>query len=164
MNDEIIKELYKRAGTPELVIRHMEAVADFQDQLLDNLEAAGLSYDRNLLRCAALLHDVCRTEHDHAKAGADFLEREGFTKIADIVRDHHSPANGPDVKLTPSDILYYADKRVQGDMVVTVKERFDASLSKCRTPAAIEKHDALFNRALAIENAIREVLRLNTQQ
>lgn len=158
MNDEIINELYKRAGTPEHVVRHMQAVADFQDQLLDKLAAAGLSYDRDLLRCAALLHDVCRTEHNHAKAGADFLEREGFTQIADIVRDHHSPANDIEVKLTPSDILYYADKRVQGDMVVTVQERFDASLSKCRTPEAIEKHDALLSRALAIEEAIRAVI------
>ena len=53
MNDEIINELYKRAGTPEHVVRHMQAVADFQDQLLDKLAAAGLSYDRDLLRCAA---------------------------------------------------------------------------------------------------------------
>lgn len=43
-DDNLIKELYARAGTPEPVIRHMQAVADFQNQLLDKLEAAGLSF------------------------------------------------------------------------------------------------------------------------
>lgn len=154
MDEKAIEELYIRCDTPAPVIKHMAAVAAYQDQLLDKLEKAGLIYDRKLMRSAALLHDICRAQKDHAKAGATLLESEGYSQIAAIVKDHHSPAVSEEIDLTPQDILYYADKRLQGDSVVTIQERFAASKSKCTSPEAIRKHEALLKRALMIETEI----------
>lgn len=154
---EKVFEIYGKCGTPEAVISHMKAVAVFQEELLDALGSAGLRYDRPVLMCAALLHDICRHLPDHAAAGADFLMQEGFPDIASIVRDHHSPAAGDYSRLTPEDILFYSDKRVLGSRVVSLEQRFAASRDRCVTPEAIASHRAQLHRARMIETAINDV-------
>ena len=36
-----------------------------------------------------MLHDVARTETDHATEGAAILRREGYPKVAKIIEQHH---------------------------------------------------------------------------
>lgn len=162
--DNMLQEMYIECGTPAKVIRHMQAVAAFQDQLLDDLEAAGLDYDRVTLRRAALLHDICRHRHDHAEAGAAYLESKGFCLTAELVRDHHRPAGSQNCRLTPADILFYSDKRLLGENIVSLQERFASSRSKCLTPDASCMHDAQYERAVMIEEAVANVLSSNGRQ
>ena len=159
-DEEMIRQMYDESGTPCNVIDHMKAVADYQDRLLDELEAAGVVFDRELLRAAALLHDIKRLEKDHAVASAKYVAERGFNEIAALIEGHHSPAD-PGSKsedLSAADILYYADKRVQGSNIVSVAERFAASAKKCTTEEAIKKHDALLARAIEIEKQINKMI------
>ena len=154
LDNHEIEWLYKRYKVPEPVIAHMRKTADFAEMLLNNLPA-GNDLDGTLLKKAALVHDIARTCSGHAQRGADILRREGYYEIADLVEYHHSARPGPAEELTEEEILFYADKRVQEDRIVTLKERFDRSLSKCKTKMAREKHEALYQKSLVIEDKIK---------
>ena len=162
-NEETIRKMYADAGTPCNIINHMKAVADYQDRLLDELEAAGAFFDRELLRAAALLHDIKRLEKNHAAAGAKYVADSGYPEVAALIEGHHSPADSSAESgaLSAADILYYADKRLQGSNIVSVAERFAASAKKCTTEEAVKKHDALLARAIAIEEQIRSIVKNN---
>lgn len=153
LDDDEIHRIYEKCATPLPVIRHMEAVAAYLDGLKAHLGEA--DYDWNALRKAALLHDICRTEKDHARVSADYLKKDGYEEIENLVRQHHSGEYS--VRLRPEDLLFYADKRVQEDRVVSVEERFAASLKKCSTPEALTKHQKLYEKTKYIEDRLREL-------
>ena len=106
---------------------------------------------------ACLLHDLCRAEKEHARVSAEAIRKEGYPAIAALVAVHHQAAysereaQGP---LTEAEILFYADKRVQEDVLVSVEERFRESRKKCRSPEACAKHDAMLAKTLKIEKKI----------
>lgn len=106
---------------------------------------------------ACLLHDLCRAEKEHARVSAEAIRKEGYPAIAALVAGHHEAAysereaQGP---LTEAEILFYADKRVQEDVLVSVEERFRESRKKCRSPEACAKHDAMLAKTLKIEEKI----------
>lgn len=106
---------------------------------------------------ACLLHDLCRAEKQHARVSAEAIRKEGYPAIAALVAVHHEAAysereaQGP---LTEAEILFYADKRVQEDVLVSVEERFQESRKKCRSPEACAKHDAMLAKTLKIEKKI----------
>ena len=106
---------------------------------------------------ACLLHDLCRAEKEHARVSAEAIRKEGYPAIAALVAGHHEAAyseweaQGP---LTEAEILFYADKRVQEDVLVSVEERFRESRKKCRSPEACAKHDVMLAKTLKIEKKI----------
>lgn len=106
---------------------------------------------------ACLLHDLCRAEKEHARVSAEAIRKEGYPAIAALVAGHHEAAyseqeaQGP---LTEAELLFYADKRVQEDVLVSVEERFRESRKKCRSPEACAHHDAMLAKTLKIEKKI----------
>lgn len=154
-----ITRLYQKYETPPRVIRHMRKVAEVADQLMDGIPMSGLNRARVMKAC--LLHDLCRAEKQHARVSAEAIRKEGYPAIAALVAVHHQAAysereaQGP---LTESEILFYADKRVQEDGLVSVEERFRESRKKCRSPEACAQHDAMLAKTLKIEKKIRRLL------
>lgn len=150
-----ISRLYQKYETPPRVIRHMRKVAELAMQLMDGMQVPGLNRARVMKAC--LLHDLCRAEKQHARVSADAIRKEGYPAIAALVAVHHEAAyseleaQGP---LTEAEILFYADKRVQEDVLVSVEERFRESRKKCRSPEACAKHDAMLAKTLKIEDKI----------
>lgn len=59
----------------------------------------------------------------HADAGAKILEERGFIEIAQIVRAHRFTHIDAGFGSWEEKILYYADKRVKHDQIVTLEER-----------------------------------------
>lgn len=155
MGTEEILSLYQKCGTPEKVIRHMQAAADMVKALLDRLDPENTGYDRRLLVNAALVHDIARTQKNHAEAGADILRAEGFEEASVLVRAHHSPVCSKSEKLSMEEILFYADKRVMEDRTVSVEERFRESRKKCNSQEALEKHRRLYEKTIYIERKIK---------
>lgn len=155
-----ITRLYQKYETPAQVIRHMRKVAEVADQLMDGMQMPGLNRARVMKAC--LLHDLCRAEKQHARVSAEAIRKEGYPDIAALVAGHHEAAysereaQGP---LTEAEILFYADKRVQEDKLVSVEERFRESRKKCRTPEACAQHDAMLAKTLKIEKKIRRLLK-----
>lgn len=150
-----IARLYQKYETPARVIRHMRKVAEVADQLMDGIPMPGLNRARVMKAC--LLHDLCRAEKEHARVSAEAIRQEGYPAIAALVAVHHQAAysereaQGP---LTEAELLFYADKRVQEDVLVSVEERFRESRKKCRSPEACAHHDAMLAKTLKIEEKI----------
>lgn len=155
-----ITRLYQKYETPAQVIRHMRKVAEVANQLMDGMQMPGLNRARVMKAC--LLHDLCRAEKQHARVSAEAIRKEGYPAIAALVAGHHEAvysereAQGP---LTEAEILFYADKRVQEDVLVSVEERFRESRKKCRSPEACAQHDAMLAKTLKIEEKIRRLLK-----
>ena len=152
---EKIYELYRKYNTPQKIINHMEAVADFAEDIL-HLHDTGKNFHHDRIIKAALLHDILRVERGHARLGAEVLRREGYDEIAKLVEVHNDAVFSPDSELTDSDILWYSDKRVQDDCRVTLEERFRNSLKNCKTPEAIHKHSLRWQKALNIQKKLNE--------
>ena len=87
----------------------------------------GLSMDRAI--AGALLHDIGKTaclenNDDHAVKGVEICLAHNLKPIAEIVGEHVILKNySPDDGLTEKEIVYYADKRVNHDQVVSLDER-----------------------------------------
>ncbi len=113
------------------IIDHSVQVKNVALGIYENLrEKGGIS--RELLIAAALLHDIAKTrsiknrEMRHDLTGGEILREMGFNEIAEIV-ENHVVFTGylPDGPLTEKEIIYYADKRVMHDRIVSVHARVD---------------------------------------
>lgn len=120
------------AQTPEPVGAHCLAVASVAETLGRALVDAGAHLDLALLAAAARLHDIRRGEPNHAEAGAELLRRHGFPAVADLVARHMDlePREGRPVN--EAELLFLADKLVEGDRRVTLEDRFEAKLERFR--------------------------------
>jgi uncharacterized protein len=121
-------ELMRRYSMLPNIADHSLQVMRVSLALVDNLKS-GISINRDLVLSAALLHDITKTrslttkEH-HDISGGLLLRELGFESIAVIVEQHvFFPNFSPQGKLEEREIIYYADKRVMNDMIVTIYER-----------------------------------------
>jgi uncharacterized protein len=99
--------------------------------IADNLKNPAM-INRTLVEAAALLHDITKTrsiqtgEKFHDKTGQKLLEELGMKKIGDIVGAHvqlrDCDCSG---ELTEKEIVFYSDKRVRHDEIVSLEERMD---------------------------------------
>ncbi|WP_321419736.1 DVU_1551 family NTP transferase [uncultured Desulfobacter sp.] len=94
---------------------HLEQVCDTALRLARNLHSCGFNFDIDLIRAAALLHDIKRKEKHHAKVGSRFLQQLGFLKIAEITAVHMDLNPGPE--LDETQIVFLADKLCRGDQL-----------------------------------------------
>jgi putative nucleotidyltransferase with HDIG domain len=109
---------------PSPIADHCRAVSRVALQLAQALEAAGASIDIELVRTAALLHDIARTRKNHAEAGAHLLASHGFARLAPIVSAHMDLDVNRDRPVDEIQVVYLADKLVDGDRCVEMGPRF----------------------------------------
>jgi len=113
------------------IIAHSIQVKNVSEAIYKNLIDKS-TINLELLVASALLHDIAKTkaihENDvrHDLSGGKILRDLGFEEIAVIVENHvvftGFDKEGP---LTEKEIIYYADKRVLHDKVVTIHTRVD---------------------------------------
>lgn len=144
-----IQLLWKKYHTPEPVIAHCRAVAEKAEKLARQLAESGCSLNSNLIFSAALLHDIARAEPDHPARGADWLTREGYEAVAEIIAAHHELDEQDDGPVTEKTVVYAADKLICGDSEISLEERFAKSLAKCTTPEAKSAHERKYRQAQA---------------
>lgn len=150
--------LLRRCRVPAPVMAHSQAVSRLAICTALALEKKGFLLDIPFLQSAALLHDICRPAgHAHPQKAARLLEEMGFEQIARLVACHHGAGLAPS-PLGEEQILFWADKRVQGTTLVSIKDRFEKSAVKCTTPEAKAAHRHQLALALAIENEIMQIL------
>lgn len=145
-SDAEIEALYVSCDTPPDVRAHSRAVAACSLRIA---KQSGVPLDCDLLRAAALLHDLCRTAgREHPQKAAQKLDRTGYPLLADIVARHHDLGDAPSPE---AEILYLADKLTQGASSVTLEARFSKSKAKCATPQALAAWQSRYAAALALE-------------
>ncbi len=141
---------------------HSIVVAQIAEFLTENLQKKGLDLPLNLTVSAALLHDIGKTpclntHEDHARKGKEICLQHGHDEIADIVAEHVILKQGFKGRaLSATEIVYYADKRVNHDGIVSLTERLEYiiaryGLNNGKRCQAIEKN---FQQCCFIESEI----------
>ncbi|HON78442.1 MAG TPA: HDIG domain-containing protein [Spirochaetota bacterium] len=112
------------------IVEHSEQVARVALAVTDDL-IDPTAVDRELIRAASLLHDITKTrslttKERHDITGAELLRTLGFEAIAYIVEQHvYFTDFNPGGAIEEREIVYYADKRVMHDVIVTVDQRVE---------------------------------------
>ena len=144
-------QLLSAAGCPEAVIVHCRKVEEVALQMTQWLSTAGYRLDAGLVQRSALLHDMARCEKNHAFEGARWLSEAGYPREAAIVAVHHDWCGG---EIDEAAVVFWADKRVRGDQVVPLCERFAKSAEKCRTAEAQKAHARRARAAMELEERL----------
>ncbi len=148
-----ISEWRNTSQLPAHIIAHCEAVAAFSMTLADQLIDRGQIIRKEALCRSAQIHDLFRfldfrpgghpdNDHPpgarivwdtirgqfpgmhHEQACAEFLRERGFGVLSKIVAVHGLSNPPPEGATIEQKLLFYADKRVLLDHVVTLEERF----------------------------------------
>lgn len=122
------EELMARYSMLPNIVEHSFQVMRVALAITDNLKDSA-SVDRNVVLAGALLHDITKTraletKEKHAESGGTLLRELGFPRIAEIVEEHVI-IRGLNLEGAPEEkeIVYYADKRVTHEKIVTLEER-----------------------------------------
>jgi putative nucleotidyltransferase with HDIG domain len=93
------------------------------------LAESGIDLSMDKVTAGALMHDIAKTEcirtgEDHAALGRTICIANRFHEISDIVGEHvRLKGFRPNGTVSEKEIVYYADKRVNHDTVVSLEER-----------------------------------------
>lgn len=121
-------ELMKRYAMLPNIVVHSEQVSRVAAAIMDHLKD-GVGINREAVIAGCLLHDITKTsslrtgEH-HDSSGGLLLAQLGFSAVGEMVAEHVILKDfHPAGELLNKEIVYYADKRVMHDRIVTVQER-----------------------------------------
>jgi len=126
----------KTYGMLDNIKAHSVVVAKIALLIARGLEKEGLDISVQKATAGALMHDIGKTASlkyggDHTEIGRQICLRNNFEEIADIVGEHvflkHYELEGD---YSEKEIVYYADKRVNHDMIVSLDERLTYILKR----------------------------------
>jgi len=134
-----IDQCYQLMCTMEMmdhIVRHSLQVCRVATCLAQHLNARRLRLNYELIRAAALLHDITKTrsfktQENHALTGGEFLAERGYAEVGELVRQHVRLDEYPEpVTIGEAEIINYADKRVLHDEIVGLEKRMDYILER----------------------------------
>ena len=147
------------------IVRHGKAVAEVAVRLGEELNRAGCRLDMPLLAAAGLLHDLARKEPNHAQTGARYLREMGFDAVAELVATHMDISVSEGEPIGAAEVIYLADKVVQGERRVPITERFSATMERhAHDPAARGRIASRLSAALHVQNRLESVLRCSLME
>ena len=148
---EECEALWELADTPLQTREHCKTVAEAACLMAEALNKArnhNKPLDLNIVKCAALMHDVAKLKRNHEAAGAAILAGYGFSGIADIVAAHRDTDIKPDSPLTEREIVFLADKLFQGTNPVSLDQRYGKTLERWKDdPEAVTAITGRLERA-----------------
>ena len=131
--EECIALLHKYELPPH-IIKHSEAVEKLAVFLAKKFNEKGIKVDTELVSRVALLHDIDKLqtlkpgfEHLHSKLSKKILEKEGFPLLGKMVSKHllENILEENAFKNWEEKLVFYSDKRVNHDQIVSLQTRFD---------------------------------------
>jgi putative nucleotidyltransferase with HDIG domain len=154
-------DLMKRYNGKENMIRHCIKVAEVALSISTALYRRGENLNLHLVEAAALLHDITKAEsldsgEDHSLTAYQLLRKLGYSRIAEIVRQHVFLLRDSDSPwVSEEEVVNYSDKRVRHDRIVTLRERFDdLRVRYCRDEEGREWMDRMESFSNRIEKKI----------
>lgn len=155
-------------GMLENIIDHSLEVAKVALFLSFELNKKGQRIDLGLVEAASLLHDLTKTEcletkEDHAQTGAQALKGMGYERVGEVVAEHIQLSKVKDPSwISEKEVVNYADKRVQHDRIVSLRERFaDLKDRYGKGKIAFQQMEKLEKDTLEIEKKIFSILEIN---
>jgi len=158
--DAQCQRIMSEMGMLENIMAHCRQVCRVSLLLTDHLGLAGLN--RELIKAAALLHDITKTrsfdtDEDHAETGARLLADLGYPEVARIVGQHVRLDRYalPSAVPTDAEIVNYSDKRVLHDRIVPLAQRMGYILERYgRSPERKSDILLLWERTEAVEKRL----------
>ena len=143
------------------IVAHSMQVCRVATFLAGHLDPQRDLLNHDLIRAAALLHDITKTrsfktEENHALTGGQFVVEQGYPEVGELVRQHVrlDEYRGP-VTLGEAEIINYADKRVLHDRIVSLDKRLEYILEKYgKLPEHQERIHWLWGKTLVMEGEI----------
>ena len=141
-HEQIIK-WYKELDTPDNIIDHVILVNKISNFLAKKLVEKGVEVNLELVDASSLVHDLdkwlCVNDEkiNHGFKTEEILKEKGYPELGYYARQHRGDLIVHGLKTWEEKIVFYADKRAQGDKIVSLQERFDY-INK-RYPAKDEK-------------------------
>jgi len=143
------------------IVIHSLQVCRVATVLTDHLKEQQNHLNFNLIRAAALLHDITKTrsfntDENHALTGGQFLNDRNYPEVGDLVRQHVvMDAYRTGKTLREVEIINYADKRVLHDKIVSLDKRLEYILERyAQNPADRERIDLLWQKTKRLEDRI----------
>jgi putative nucleotidyltransferase with HDIG domain len=108
---------------------HSVMVARVARVIARSLKRDGMAVSVSRVTVGALLHDIGKTASlktggDHAEMGRLICIENQFSDVADIVGEHVKIRQyRPEADLSEKEIVYYSDKRVNHDQIVSLDDR-----------------------------------------
>jgi len=157
--------LMDQRGMLKNIVEHSLVVAKVALHLSKALNKEGQWIDVDLVEAASLLHDITKTESlvtqtDHAETGSKFLAAMGYEKVGEVVAQHVRLMEGrQSSRVSEEEVVYYADKRVRHDQIVSIEERFrDLEDRYGKNEKAIKQLERLKKATAEIEKKIFSIL------
>lgn len=122
-------ELMEQYGMLDNIKAHSIMVEKIAILIGQGLKDAGMDVSLEKIAAGALLHDIGKTlclttGDDHEAKGREICLKNHLDEIADIVGEHVRLKDYHlDGLISEKEIVYYADKRVNDDMVVSLEDR-----------------------------------------
>lgn len=152
--------LLERHGVADRVVAHSRVVAALARRIALPLLRRGVPLDLDVITAAGLLHDLAKGKPRHAEEGMRIITTWGYPKVAAVVGSHMDIVPAVDRSPGEGEILYLADRLVDGDRFVCLEERFRRSVKRypddARIAAAITRR---FACATQIQTRIEGILR-----
>lgn len=156
LTEELCRKLMDGANTPQHVQNHCFAVKSQAEKICEGLRIAGVKMQEDLIYGAAMLHDIARTEKEHAKTGGEWVAKAGYPIQGELIVSHHK-IDFKTEEIDEKAVLAIADCTVKETEVVSVKERFAKSREKCKTEEALKNHEARYENAIFLRNKINDI-------
>lgn len=121
--------LMTKYGMLENIKAHSIVVERIASLMARGLQEAGERLSLDLVTAGALMHDIAKTrsletKEDHSAKGSEICLQNHLEEIAEIVAEHvvlkAFLKEGP---VLEKELVYYADKRVNHDTIVSLEER-----------------------------------------
>ncbi|MBI3332381.1 tRNA (adenosine(37)-N6)-threonylcarbamoyltransferase complex ATPase subunit type 1 TsaE [Candidatus Peregrinibacteria bacterium] len=171
----------KEVLLPEHIGRHCDAVGAFALRLAEVLMKQSMIVRKDALARASEVHDLLRfidfkpgagpldsklaPEQDrvfssyrtrypamrHEAACAAFLREQGFPELAEIVAVHGLTLPSPERTTTEQKLLFYADKRLMIDRLVTLNQRFDDFRTRYASSSEVNRSTIWYDEAVTVE-------------
>ena len=157
--------LLKKYRTPEHIILHSKKVWEVAELLAQGMLRSGHSVDMALLKASCLLHDIgkylCILDGSgyHDVRGEQILLEEGHPRVARIIVQHVILRVPREEPVQEEHVLYYSDKRVVHDEIVSLEKRF-VYLEETygRNPEALHGLSRMKDETLWLEEQIFSLL------
>ena len=157
-------------GLPENIRRHSQTVAWAAYALGVLLQHADEPVDPILAHRGGLLHDLDKLktlepEAHHGGVSADFLQEQGYPKLAEIVSGHvlHTALQpGADSRPWEERLVFFCDKLAEEDRIIPFDRRLDAL--RQRYPDFRDVMDRAEPAVWAVNDAICQVLSIPSHE
>ncbi|MDQ7784195.1 MAG: HD domain-containing protein [Desulfomonilaceae bacterium] len=157
--------LLRKHKTPDHIVMHSQRVWEVGKLLGGELIARDHAIDMDLLRASCLLHDIgkypCILDGGgyHDVRGEEILEQEGYPRVARIVVQHVILRVSREDPVREEHLVYYSDKRVVHDEIVSLDSRFDyLEHTYGKSPAALRGLARMKDLTIRVERDIFALL------